>query len=92
MLLFVILIIFEINGELVVINGLYVIGLYIGVFLVLLFMEVLFRKFGFKLLIVIGGSIVILSLFGFIWFYLVWIWFLFCLFIGIGDYMFYFFI
>lgn len=68
MFLLVIFVIFEMNGELVVINGFYVIGLYIGVFFVLLFMEVLLRKFGYKLLMVMGGFFVIISLFSFIWF------------------------
>lgn len=87
MLLPVISIIFETNGESAAINGLHATGLYIGVLLASPFMEAPLRKLGFKPLIVIGGSIVILSLFGFIWLHSVWIWFLLRLFIGIGDHM-----
>ncbi len=83
----VISIIFETNGESAAINGLHATGLYIGVLLASLFMEAPLRKLGFKPLIVIGGSIVIVSLFGFIWLQSVWIWFLLRLFIGIGDHM-----
>lgn len=87
MLLPVISIIFETNGESAAINGLHATGLYIGVLLASPFMEAPLRKLGFKPLIVMGGSIVILSLFGFIWLQSVWVWFLLRLFIGIGDHM-----
>ncbi len=87
LLLPVISIIFETNGESAAINGLHATGLYIGVLLASPFMEAPLRKLGFKPLIVMGGSIVILSLFGFIWLQSVWVWFLLRLFIGIGDHM-----
>ncbi len=54
MLLPVISIIFETNGESAAINGLHATGLYIGVLLASPFMEAPLRKLGFKPLIVIG--------------------------------------
>ncbi|MCY8973379.1 MFS transporter [Bacillus atrophaeus] len=87
MLLPVISIIFETQGESAAVNGLHATGLYIGVLLAAPFMEAPLRKLGFKPLIVIGGALVIVSLFSFIWLQSVWIWFFLRLLIGIGDHM-----
>ncbi|MCY8507807.1 MFS transporter, partial [Bacillus atrophaeus] len=59
MLLPVISIIFETQGESAAVNGLHATGLYIGVLLAAPFMEAPLRKLGFKPLIVIGGALVI---------------------------------
>ncbi|AJE77801.1 MULTISPECIES: MFS transporter [Bacillus] len=87
MLLPVISVIFETNGESATINGLHATGLYIGVLLASPFMEAPLRKLGFKPLMVMGGFLVIISLFSFIWLQSIWLWFFLRLLIGIGDHM-----
>ncbi|MDF9780736.1 MFS family permease [Bacillus velezensis] len=87
MLLPVISVIFETNGESAAINGLHATGLYIGVLLASPFMEAPLRKLGFKPLMVMGGFLVIISLFSFIWLQSIWLWFFLRLLIGIGDHM-----
>ncbi len=77
MLLPVISVIFETNGESAAINGLHATGLYIGVLLASPFMEAPLRKLGFKPLMVMGGFLVIISLFSFIWLQSIWLWFFF---------------
>ncbi|KXZ22730.1 MFS transporter [Bacillus nakamurai] len=87
MLLPVISVIFETNGESAAMNGFHATALYIGVLLASPFMEAPLRKLGFKPLIVTGGFLVIISLFSFIWLQSIWIWFLLRLLVGIGDHM-----
>nr|MDH3097639.1 MFS transporter [Bacillus velezensis] len=87
MLLPVISVIFETNGESRTINGLHATGLYIGVLLASPFMEAPPRKLGFKPLMVMGGFLVIISLFSFIWLQSIWLWFFLRSLIGIGDHM-----
>ncbi|WP_191566248.1 MFS transporter [Metabacillus idriensis] len=87
MLLPLIAIIFEQEGYSSSVNGLHATGLYIGVLIASPFMEGPLKRFGFKPLILIGGIIVALSLFGFLWIQSFWFWFLLRLLIGVGDHM-----
>ncbi|MGD6796249.1 MFS transporter [Metabacillus indicus] len=87
MLLPLIAVIFEKEGYSSSVNGLHATGLYIGVLLASPFMEGPLKKFGFKPLILVGGLMVALSLFGFLWFQSFWFWFLLRLLIGVGDHM-----
>lgn len=90
MLFFLIVIIFEKDGFFFIINGLNVIGLYLGILFIFFFMEGLFCRYGYKLIIVVGGFLVIVFLVLFFFWKFVVFWFVFCLFIGIGDYVLYF--
>ncbi|MFY4776423.1 MFS transporter [Metabacillus sp. RGM 3146] len=87
MLLPVLAIIFEQEGYPASLNGLHATGLYIGVLIASPFMEYPLRKLGYKKLILIGGFVVFLSLFCFVFIKSFWLWFLLRLLIGIGDNM-----
>jgi MFS family permease len=87
LLLPLIAIIFENDGVSSSLNGFHATGLYIGVLLASPLMENPLRKFGFKPLILVGGSAVILALFLFPVWKFFWFWFLLRLLIGIGDHM-----
>ncbi len=87
MLLPLIAIIFEQEGYSSSVNGLHATGLYIGVLIASPFMEGPLKRFGFKPLIWVGGILVALSLFGFLWIQSFWFWFLLRLLIGVGDHM-----
>ncbi|MDF0725886.1 MFS transporter [Cytobacillus sp. S13-E01] len=86
-LLPLIAIIFENSGVSSTINGLHATGLYIGVLLASPFMEQPLRRFGYKPIILIGGIIVISSLFAFPLWNSIIFWFMLRLLIGIGDHM-----
>lgn len=85
MLLPVIAIIFERDGIPSSINGIHAAGLYIGMLLVIPFMEAPLRRFGFKPFILAGGLTVILTLISFSAWKSVWFWFTLRLLIGIGN-------
>lgn len=85
MLLPLIAVIFEQDGVSSALNGLSATGLYVGTLLIAPFMEPYLRKFGYKPLILIGGGLVILSLFLFTLWKSVLFWFLLRILIGIGD-------
>ncbi|MGG3641196.1 MFS transporter [Bacillus gobiensis] len=87
MLLPVISIIFEQQGQPSGLNGLHATGLYIGVLLASPFMEKPLRKFGYKNMIIVGGLLVVLSLFSFVFINSFVVWFFFRLLVGIGDHM-----
>lgn len=87
MLLPLIAVIFESDGVSSTINGLHATGLYIGVLIASPFMEEPLRRFGYKPLILLGGILVIASLFAFPLWDSILFWFVLRLFIGIGDHM-----
>ncbi|MTH53559.1 MFS transporter [Bacillus mangrovi] len=87
MLLPVIAILFEQQGYPSSLNGLHATGLYIGVLLASPFMEKPLQKLGYKKLILIGGFLVLASLFAFPVLQSFWIWFVLRLLVGIGDHM-----
>ncbi|KOO41079.1 MFS transporter [Priestia koreensis] len=87
MLLPIISVILEQDGVSSALNGLNATGLYIGVLLASPFMERPLQRYGYKPLIVVGGLLVILSLFSFITWKAFWFWFALRLLIGIGDHM-----
>lgn len=69
------------------INGLHATGLYIGVLIASPFMEKPLKKLGYKPIILIGGSLVIVSLAFFPLWHALWFWFILRLLVGIGDHM-----
>lgn len=69
------------------INGLHATSLYIGIFVISLFLEGLLRKWGYKRLIVAGGVLVALSFVLFPLFPSMSFWFVLRLIIGMGDNM-----
>ncbi|WAA12440.1 MFS transporter [Fervidibacillus halotolerans] len=85
MLLPVIAIIFENGGISSSLNGLHATALYIGILIASPFMEKPLRKYGYKPVIIIGGAIVIVSLFLFPLWKSFLFWFVLRLLIGIGD-------
>ncbi|MDG5786119.1 MFS transporter [Evansella sp. AB-P1] len=85
MLLPLIAIIFEGDGVSSTLNGLNATALYIGILIISPFMEHPLRKFGYKPVIIIGGLIVVISLFMFPLWKSFWFWFLLRFLIGIGD-------
>ncbi|QOR67026.1 MFS transporter [Cytobacillus suaedae] len=87
MLLPLIAIIFEGSGVSSTLNGLHATGLYIGVLLASPFMEGPLRRFGYKPIILVGGILVIASLFAFPLWDSILFWFVLRLLIGIGDHM-----
>lgn len=87
MLLPLIAIIFESSGVSSTINGLHATGLYIGVLIASPFMEEPLRRFGYKPIILVGGILVIASLFAFPLWDSILFWFILRLLIGIGDHM-----
>ncbi|MBB6455383.1 MFS family permease [Salirhabdus euzebyi] len=87
MLLPLIAVILEQNGVSSSVNGLHATGLYIGVLIASPFMEKPLQKLGFKPMILIGGSLVFISLFFFTLWEALWFWFILRLMIGIGDHI-----
>ena len=87
MLLPLISIIFDQRGIPAELNGLHATGLYIGILVTSLFIEIPLQRFGYMKLIVSGGFIVTVSLLLFPFLDNIWIWFVLRLFIGIGDNM-----
>ncbi|WP_411842362.1 MFS transporter [Salinicoccus sp. HZC-1] len=85
MLLPLISFIFENQDISATINGIHASGLYIGVLLSALFIEAPLRKYGFRPMIIIGGSIVGVSLLLFPVLDSIWLWFILRLIVGIGD-------
>lgn len=85
MLLPLIAVIFEQDGVSSALNGLSATGLYVGTLLIAPFMEPQLRRFGYKPLILVGGGMVILSLFLFTLWKSVLFWFLLRILIGVGD-------
>lgn len=85
MLLPLISVIFESDGVSSTLNGLNATGLYIGTLLISPFIEKPLRKFGYKPIIIVGGSIVFISLFMFPLWQNVMFWFILRMMIGIGD-------
>lgn len=85
MLLPLIAIIFEQDGVSSALNGLSATGLYVGTLVIAPFMEPYLRKFGYKPLILMGGGLVIVSLFLFTLWKSVLFWFLLRMLIGVGD-------
>lgn len=87
MLLPLLAIILEQNGVPSSVNGLHATGLYIGVLIASPFMEKPLRKLGYKPIILIGGLLVLGSLFVFPIWEALWFWFILRLLVGIGDHM-----
>jgi len=87
MILPLIAIIFEQDGVSSSINGLHATSIYIGILLISPFLEKPLKRFGYKPIIVLGGLIVLLSLFLFPFWKSLWFWFILRLLIGIGDNM-----
>ncbi len=87
MLLPLISILLEKNGVSSSVNGIHATSLYIGVLLISPLMEKPLRKYGYRLIIILGGFIVLLSLALFPLWHSFFFWFLLRLLIGIGDHM-----
>ncbi|CQR47275.1 putative MFS-type transporter YcaD [Paraliobacillus sp. PM-2] len=87
MLLPLLAIILEQMGVPSSVNGLHATGLYIGVLIASPFMEKPLQKLGYKPIILIGGFLVLGSLFVFPIWQALWFWFILRLLIGIGDHM-----
>lgn len=85
MLLPLIAVIFERDGVSSALNGLTATGLYIGTIAISPFMEPQLRKYGFKPIILIGGGLVVASLFLFSLWKSILFWFILRILIGIGD-------
>jgi len=85
MLLPLIAIIFEKDGFSSSLNGFHATALYLGILIISPFMERPLRKYGYKPIIMIGGALVVLSLFLFPFWKSFWFWFILRLFIGVGD-------
>ncbi len=85
MLLPLISFIFENREVSATINGLHASGLYIGVLLSALFIEAPLRKYGYRTMIITGGTVVGVSLFLFPLLDTIWLWFILRLIVGIGD-------
>jgi MFS family permease len=85
MLLPLISVIFENSGLSSSLNGINATALYIGTLVASPFMEQPLRKYGYKPIILIGGFVVVISLFSFPLWKTFWFWFLLRLLIGIGD-------
>lgn len=77
--------IFEHRGVDPTISGIHASGLYIGIFLSALFIEIPLRKYGFRPMIVFGGIAVGISLFLFPVIDVIWFWFILRLIVGIAD-------
>ncbi|PGR96639.1 MFS transporter [Bacillus pseudomycoides] len=87
MLLPAIAMIFEQEGIRSSINGIHATALYIGILFISPWLEKPMQRFGMKPIIVIGGFLVIISLFFFTQTFSFWIWFLLRFLVGIGDHM-----
>ncbi|MFD2639224.1 MFS transporter [Piscibacillus salipiscarius] len=85
MLLPVIAVLLEQSGISSSVNGLHATALYIGILVISPFLEKPLRTYGYKPLILIGGSLVFLSLFFFTIWESLWFWFVLRMMIGIGD-------
>ncbi|MCJ1910190.1 MFS transporter [Planococcus ruber] len=85
MLLPLIAVIFEQDGISSTLNGLSATGLYIGTLIIAPFMEPQLRRFGYKPLILLGGGLVIASLFLFPLWKSILFWFILRVLIGVGD-------
>ncbi|MBZ4224005.1 MFS transporter [Bacillus wiedmannii] len=87
MLLPAIAMIFEQEGVSSSINGIHATALYIGILVISPFLEKPMQKFGMKPIIVIGGFLVIISLFFFTQTFSFWVWFILRFLVGVGDHM-----
>lgn len=87
MLLPAIAMIFEQEGVSSSINGIHATALYIGILVISPFLEKPMQKFGMKPIIVIGGFLVIISLFFFTQIFSFWVWFVLRFLVGVGDHM-----
>lgn len=87
LLLPLISIIFERDGVSASLNGFTATGIYIGTLLISPFVEAPLRRWGYKPIIILGGALVIASLFMFSLWKSVMFWFILRLLIGIGDHM-----
>ncbi|MGH1049502.1 MFS transporter [Bacillus cytotoxicus] len=87
MLLPAIAMIFEQEGIRSSFNGLHATALYIGILFISPWLEKPMQRFGMKPVIVIGGFLVIISLFFFTQIFSFWAWFILRFFVGVGDHM-----
>lgn len=87
MLLPAIAMIFEQEGVSSSINGIHATALYIGILVISPFLEKPMQRFGMKPIIVIGGFLVIISLFFFTQTFSFWVWFILRFLVGVGDHM-----
>lgn len=87
MLLPAIAMIFEQEGIRSSINGIHATALYIGILFVSPWLEKPMQRFGMKPIIVIGGFLVIISLFFFTQTFSFWAWFILRFLVGVGDHM-----
>ncbi|AKG05117.1 MFS transporter [Salimicrobium jeotgali] len=85
MLLPLLAVILEQNGVSSSLNGIHATGLYIGILLASPFIEKPLRSLGFKPIIMVGGLLVVTSLFLFPFWQSLWFWFALRVAIGIGD-------
>ncbi|MDZ5610095.1 MFS transporter [Bacillus pseudomycoides] len=87
MLLPAIAMIFEQEGIRSSFNGLHATALYIGILFISPWLEKPMQRFGMKPIIVIGGFLVIISLFFFTQTFSFWAWFILRFLVGVGDHM-----
>jgi MFS family permease len=87
MLLPAIAMIFEEHGISSSFNGLHATALYIGILVISPLLEKPMHRFGMKPIILLGGFMVIVSLFFFIQTFSFWVWFLLRFAVGVGDHM-----
>ncbi|MDM5155487.1 MFS transporter [Bacillus sp. DX1.1] len=87
MLLPAIAMIFEQEGIRSSFNGMHATALYIGILFISPWLEKPMQRFGMKPIIVVGGFIVVVSLFFFTQTFSFWVWLLLRFFVGVGDHM-----
>ncbi|MFC5773629.1 MFS transporter [Ectobacillus antri] len=87
MLLPAIAMIFEAKGVSSSVNGLHATALYIGILVISPFLEKPMQRFGMKPVIMLGGFMVVTSLFFFTQTFSFWIWFALRFIVGVGDHM-----
>ena len=87
MLLPAIAMIFEQEGIRSSFNGIHATALYIGILFISPWLEKPMQRFGMKPIIVIGGFLVIISLFFFTQTFSFWTWFILRFLVGVGDHM-----
>ncbi|WP_028401608.1 MFS transporter [Ectobacillus panaciterrae] len=87
MLLPAIAMIFEKQGISSSFNGLHATALYIGILIISPFLEKPMQRFGMKPIVLLGGFMVIVSLFFFTQTFSFWAWFILRFAIGVGDHM-----
>ncbi|PFA14583.1 MFS transporter [Bacillus cereus] len=87
MLLPAIAMIFEQEGVRSSFNGIHATALYIGILFISPWLEKPMQRFGMKPIIVIGGFLVIISLFFFTQTFSFWAWFILRFLVGVGDHM-----